>query len=157
MFSVRKFRRVGGRDEQSERQHVQRDRGPRVGDQRVVPAHAEIPVAREQQVLCAGVEFLERFGAVQEQVEEHGIGHQLGDLPDGGILDLEPREPPQHLQHDQQNRRTGAEGRRQELRRQNRAVPVRAARPDRCTETRSRCESRPPSGSRAAPAARPAS
>jgi len=78
MFSVRKLRARGRGDEQSEREQVQRHGGPGVGDQGVVPAHAEIPVACEQQVLRVGVELLEGFGAVQEQVQEHGVGHQLG-------------------------------------------------------------------------------
>ncbi len=128
MFSVIRLRRVARRNEQRERHQVQRHRAPRVGDQRVVPADAEIPVAREQHVLGVGVELLERLRAVQEQVQEHGVGHQLGDLPDGGILDFEAREAPQQLQHHQQNRRAGAEGRGQKLRRQDRAVPVRPRR-----------------------------
>ena len=75
-------------------------------------------------MLGVGVEFLERLGPVQEQVQEHGVGHQFGDLPDGSVLNLEGRETPQQLQHYQQNGRARAECRRQELRRQDGAVPV---------------------------------
>ena len=39
------------------------------------------PITRVEQVLGVRVVLLERFGAVQEQIDEHRVGHQLGDLP----------------------------------------------------------------------------
>ena len=71
-------------------------------------AHAEVPVARVQHVLRVRVELLERLGAVQEQVEEHGVRHQFGDFPDGRVLDFEARETAQQLQDDEQNRRAAS-------------------------------------------------
>jgi hypothetical protein len=40
-----------------------------------LPFYPVTRVAFEQQVLGSGVEFLEGFGAVQEQVQKRGVGH----------------------------------------------------------------------------------
>ena len=80
-------------------------------------------------VVAAGVELLERLHAGQEEVHGHRVGHQLGDFPDGGVLDLQPGRPPEDLQEDHQHRRPGAERRGQESRRQDGRVPVRAGPP----------------------------
>ena len=85
-----------------------------------------IPVRRVQQVFGVRVVLLECLGPVQEEIQEHRVGHQFGDLADGLLLDFEPREPPQELQHDEQDGRPRAERRRQELRSQDGGVPVRS-------------------------------
>ncbi len=80
------------------------------------------------QVVRVRVVLPEDLGAKQEQVEAHGIGHQLGHLVDRLVLDLEGRHLAQDLEQDQQQRGSGAERRGDEPRCQDGAVPVRATR-----------------------------
>src|ERR1039458_1036383 len=94
----------------------------------MVRPQALVPVTRVKCVLGVRVEFLEGFGAVQEEVEEHGVRHQFGDLPNGLVLNLKPGKPPQHLNHYQQNGRAGTESRCQKLRRQDGRIPIGAGR-----------------------------
>ena len=98
------------------------------------------PVFGVEQVLGVGVILLERFGAVQEEVHEHRVRHQLRDLPDGLVLDLETRHVPQQLQDEQQDRGARAERRGQELGRQDRGVPVRTRRETVVEERRHRVD-----------------
>ena len=43
------------------------------------------------QVFRVRIDFLKHFAAEEEQVEEHGIGHELSDLPDRFVLDFKGR------------------------------------------------------------------
>ena len=87
-------------------------------------AQALEPVPRVEQVLGVGVVLLEGLRAVQKKVQEHGVGHQLGDLPDRLVLDLEAGEAAKQLEHHQEDGGAGAEGGGEELRREDRRVPV---------------------------------
>ena len=88
-------------------------------------AEPEKPVARVEQVLGIRIELLEHLRPVQEQVQEHRVRHQFRNLPDRIVPDLEGGEPAEHLEDDEENRGTRAEGRREELRREDRRIPVR--------------------------------
>ena len=59
------------------------------GNQCRMPMQTLEKVSDRGQVDRCRVVLLEKLGAEQEQVEEHRIGHQFGDLPDGLVLDLE--------------------------------------------------------------------
>ena len=82
MFSVIEFRRAAGMMNSRNARQVQRDRGPGERHESAVLADPLKPVARVEQVLGVRVVLLEGLGAVQEQIQEHRVGHQLGDLPD---------------------------------------------------------------------------
>ena len=69
------------------------------------------------------VVLLEDLGGQEKEVEEHGVGDQLGDLEKGRVLDLDVGDPPDYLEDDDHHGRARAEGARQEPGRQDRRVP----------------------------------
>ena len=81
-------------------------------------------VFKMHQVFRVGIDLLEHFGSEKEEVDEHGIGHELCDLPDGFVLDLEGCRLLQDLKENDQDGRAGTEGRCQKLGGQEGAIPV---------------------------------
>ena len=64
------------------------------------PCDAGEEVLQMDEVLGRRVVLLEDLGAEQEEVEEHRVGHELGDLPDRLVLDRDLGRPLQDLEED---------------------------------------------------------
>lgn len=82
----------GFRDQKEQkRDDAYDERCPAVEDDIPIFPDPDEKIFQMNQVFGIGIDLFEHFGPEEEKVDEHGVGHQFGNLPDGFLFDLESR------------------------------------------------------------------